>query len=133
LLAATASDPDPSAAETKPPRWKKERGLALPEDWEELGHDGFLELRLGMSKEAAVKTGRTSIGQTAGRCAGFYLAMYGDGAGLGAWLLHERWVPPACYLSGQNSWAARPSGFWTGVVLARRTTREAQARTREIN
>jgi hypothetical protein len=72
LPGATASESDPSAPK------------ALTGDWEELGHEEFLELRLGMSKEAAVRTGRISVGQTVGRCTGFYLAMYGDGAGLGA-------------------------------------------------
>jgi hypothetical protein len=58
--------------------------LALRGDWEELGPEGFLELRLGMSREAALETGRIAIGRTVGQCTGFYLAMYGDGSGLGA-------------------------------------------------
>lgn len=53
-------------------------------DWEELTHTGFLELSLGMSQQAALDTGRITLGETDGKCTGFYLAMYGDGSGLNA-------------------------------------------------
>ena len=57
--------------------------LALRGDGEELGPDGFLELRLGMSQREALATGRISLGRTVGRCTAFYLARYDDGSGLG--------------------------------------------------
>lgn len=60
------------------------QGPALTGDWEKLGPNGFLELRLGMSQKDALATGRITIGETANGCTGFYLAMYGDGSGLGA-------------------------------------------------
>jgi hypothetical protein len=74
--------------ESHPTATASTRGDAHPHrlrgDWEKLGPNGFLELRLGMSRAEAVGTGRISIGKTVGRCTGFYLAMYGDGSGLGA-------------------------------------------------
>lgn len=52
-------------------------------DWEKLGPEGFMELRLGMSQAEALATGRIALGNTVGRCTGFYLAMYGDASGPG--------------------------------------------------
>ncbi|PVG80594.1 hypothetical protein DDE18_22300 [Nocardioides gansuensis] len=67
----TSDPPEPS-------RKDREDDLELRGDWEELGPDGFLELRLGMSQAEALATRRIAIGETVGRCTGFYLAMYGD-------------------------------------------------------
>lgn len=78
--AAPATDEDVS----EKPQPEAEGDLALKGDWEELGPNGFLELRLGMTQEEALETGRISIGETANDCTGFYLAMYGDGSRLGA-------------------------------------------------
>lgn len=58
-------------------------GGELEGDWERLGPDGFIELRLGMTRQEALATGRISVGESANGCTGFYLAMYGDGSGLG--------------------------------------------------
>lgn len=58
-------------------------GGGLTGDWKRLGPDGFIELRVGMTRQEALATGRISVGETANGCTGFYLAMYGDGSGLG--------------------------------------------------
>lgn len=76
---ATPSEPTQSPSQHR----QREHTGSLTGDWEELGHHGFLELRLGMSQEEALQTGRITIGERVGRCTGFYLAMYGDGSGLG--------------------------------------------------
>ena len=53
-------------------------GGGLTGDWEELGHRGFLELRMGMSREEALPGGRIRLGETVGMCTEFYLAICGD-------------------------------------------------------
>lgn len=60
-----------------------ELGGGLTGDWERLGPDGFIELRMGMTRQEALATGRIRVGESANGCTGFYLAMYGDGSGLG--------------------------------------------------
>lgn len=76
--------PDPENTEPALPQETSSQNLGIEEgDWELLRPDGFLELQLGMSQEQAGQTGRISLGETANGCTGFYLAMYGDGSGLG--------------------------------------------------
>jgi hypothetical protein len=85
----TSPSPSPSTThETNPTAKSDEKRHApahgLRGDWEELGPEGFLELRLGMSQNEALETGRITVGKSVDGCTGFYLAMYGDGSGLGA-------------------------------------------------
>ena len=95
---------EPSDGSTPRPGWGGS-GSDLPGDWEELGHRGFLELHLGMSRDEALRTGRIRLGETVGDCTGFYLAMYGDatpgphgyfteGAGLSAIRARDRMHTP---------------------------------------
>lgn len=78
-----ASVSAPEDAKSDNPTSSPQLGGGLKGDWERLGPDGFIELRLGMTRPEAMATGRIRVGESANGCTGFYLAMYGDGSGLG--------------------------------------------------
>lgn len=83
-----AQDGHPSASASEHPQsdnptWSPDLGGGLKGDWELLRPDGFIELRLGMTPQEALKAGRIQLSETARGCTGFYLAMYGDAGGLG--------------------------------------------------
>lgn len=78
-----ASTSAPEDAESENPTSSPQLGGGLKGNWERLGPDGFIELRLGMTRQEALATSRIRVGGSANGCTGFYLAMYGDGSGLG--------------------------------------------------
>ena len=78
-----ASASAPEDAQSDNPTSSPQLGGGLKGDWERLGPDGFIELRLGMTRQEALATHRIRVGESANGCAGFYLAMYGGGSGLG--------------------------------------------------
>jgi len=88
--ASTATATDSPASVSAPEDAQSDNQTSSPElggglkgDWERLGPDGFIELRLGMTRQEALTTGRIRVGESTNGCTGFYLAMYGDGSGLG--------------------------------------------------